>query len=879
MLKFVLFISICIFVSALTANFSEAASRPDEDNLTQDQAHDRREQIKNVDYDVFLKLKKGEDKYEGKVVIKVDLEDVDPLSIDFKTKKIESVKVNDKALSNYITKKGFIEIPEEALTESNKIEISYTGEYSKDGDGFQRVVDPEDKTEYIYTDFEPFQAHQLIPCFDQPDLKAKFNLTIEAPEGWVAIGNELVDSAKTANGVTTTVFKTTPKISTYLFFAGAGQFAIWKDKAGNIPLEIYARHSLKKFVDANRIFETTKKGLAFYSDYFGAPYPFSKFGQLFIPEFAWGGMENPGAITLNESMIYRGSPTKKVLDHRNDTILHEMAHMWFGDYVTMSWWNDLWLNESFATYLASLAMERALGSKSAPLDFHSEKGWGYWQDQLSTTHPIETTVRDVRTAKGNFDGITYAKGASSLKQLHFFVGEQGFRTGLRDYFKKYAFSNTSRVNFTDAISKASSVNLDDWTHAWLKTAGPNRIQPSFECSEDGKITNFVMNQMSNASDVLSPHKTQVALYKKNSSGKFEKIKSFDVNFENRETEVPVAKRTQCPDFVLANNGDYDYGLYALDSKSLKNAEDVLKGGIEDSLTRLMVWNALNQMVRDNKLRVSDYMELAMKGIDAEKDFEIVSILLGSHSSISENYFQYLTIEQRVALAPKFEKLIWQKLVSAKTSDLKKVYFDFYNGIAETPEAAGKLAGTLSGKTKVSGVDMDQDRRWKIVSTLTRINAQEAPAIIAAEVKRDPSTKGKRTAEAAKVGISTADAKADFWRSLDNTKDIPYSTLREASGHFDNYDHPELVKKYVDPFFNRVRKLNWEENDNLVEIYFEHLFPQSICTNDLLQQSKKNLEASKTLTAIARRSWTEANDELTKCVSIRANDKTAVKEQN
>ncbi len=869
-MKFIIVLSIFLFGLE-----PFAAMRKNEDNLTSELAQARRKQIKNVDYDVHIVLKKGAIEYSGRTLLKIDLADKNsPLSIDFKTKKINSLTVNGNAVADFKTEKGFIEIGPKHLASKVEIAVDYVGEFSKEGDGFQRVEDPEDKAEYIYSDFEPYGTHTLLPCFDQPDLKARFKLTVEAPAGWTPIGNDLIETAETVGSVTKSVFKQTPKISTYLFFVGAGDFVIWKDSAGKIPLELYARKSLKKYVDVERIFTTTKKGLTFFAEYFGVAYPFSKYGQVFVPEFAWGGMENPGAVTLNEKNIYRGKPTQKDLDNRNDLILHEMAHMWFGDLVTMKWWNDLWLNESFATYLANIAQDRALNSKGVWLDFHSDKGWGYWQDQLSTTHAIETPVRDVRSSKANFDGITYAKGAASLKQLHFFVGEKGFADGLKSYFSKYSFKNTVRLDFTDEIAQASKVDLTKWTHAWLQTAGPHRIHAEWSCDpKTKKISDFTLIQLQNASDALSPHRSRIGFYNKNAQGKLERTNTLDVSFEKRENKIEKAFGLSCPDFMYANADDQDYGLFALDSISLKNAEEVLKGNLNEPLTRLMVWNTLNQMVRDTQLRVSDYINMVLSGLESEKDPEILSILLGKYSAIRDTYFRYLTRVQRVNMAPKVEKLIWDKVQLAETSaDMKMVYFDFYTSIAVTNDSVARLSSILEGKVKVASVDMDQDRRWAIIKTLARLDATSVASLISAEEKRDPSSAGKRNAETSRVSLPTADAKAAFWRSLDNAKDIPNSTLREASGKFVDFDHPEITQKYVLPFFERVRKLNWEDNDSLVEIYFERLFPQNLCSKELLSVSKRHLGAAKTLTPYARRSWVEANDELNKCASIRAADK-------
>ncbi len=865
--------------------------RKNEDNLTEAFANFRRAQIKQVDYELSVDLKKGSETFGGEVVINAQLAQLKaPLSIDVKVKEIRAIKINGAEIKDYVSRIGSLDIPVKYLKDNMRIEIAYTGEFSKEGNGFQRVTDPADKSEYTYTDFEPYQAHYLFPCFDQPDLKASFKLKVTAPADWKVIGNDLIESTSAAESspkeykLTVTRFKTTPRISTYLFFVGAGEFTLWKDKHGDIPLELYARKSLAKYVDHKRIFDSTKKGLTFFGDYFGYKYPFAKYGQVFVPEFAWGGMENPGAVTLNERGIYRGTPKQSDLDDRDDLILHEMAHMWFGDLVTMRWWNDLWLNESFASYLASIATDRALNVKATWFEFFSTKNWGYWQDQLVTTHPIETKVQDVRTAKGNFDGITYAKGAASLKQLHFYVGEEGFREGLRNYFKKYAFKNTLREDFIREIATASKKDLSGWTKTWLQSAGPQRVKVDWSCkSENGvsKLSRFAIQQTANTSKVLSPHRTRIGFFKRMNNGKFEQIKTIDASYEKATTVLAEAKGLACPDFVYANVDDQDYALFSLDAVSLKAVQDVLRGGIDQPLTRLMVWSTLNQMVRDTSLRVSDYFEIVLAGLEKESDPAVLSVVLGNHSTIRDSYFQYLTRDQRTEMAPRLENLVWQKASEAPTTGgLRMIYFDFYSTIANSQAAATRIEEFLKGKASLKGVDIDQDRRWKLISDLARTGAGPAPAIIAAEEKADPSTTGKRNAFAARVSLPTAEAKKEFWTNLEKWKEVPYSNLRAASGKFNHPDKVELSEPYVKPFFQAVKAVNWadSENDNLIEIYFERMFPQTICSKGLLKESQSNLKASANLTPLVRRSWLEANDELGRCVAVRAADKAKVKER-
>jgi aminopeptidase N len=843
--------------------------RANEDNLTETFAEARKAQVKSVAYDLWFTLNKGAEGFSGKAILDVELTRTDrPLSIDLLWKEISAIRVNRKEVKNYVTRKGSFDIPAKMLAKNSKIEVEYTADYNKEGKGFQRSIDPEDNAEYVFSDFEPFFAHDLFPCFDQPDLKATFRVTVDAPADWKVISNTLPEETNTTSDRIHTRFKPTKPISTYLFFLGAGPFTEWSDKQGDTPMYIWARRTLAKYMDADKIFDTSRKGLRFYNDYFGYAYPFDKFGLIFIPEFAWGGMENPGAIAMNEHNIFRGPVPKAKIEGRDNLILHEMAHMWFGDLVTMKWWNDLWLNESFATYMASLAQDRALDQEVAWIDFAGGKTWGYWQDQLVTTHPIETAVPDVRTGKGNFDGITYAKGAASLKQLNFFAGEDGFKNGVRSYFKKFAFKNTKRTDFTNEIGTAAKRDLKDWTKAWLQTAGPNRVQTQWTCA-DGKVKTFKIEQKPSVSKTLSPHRTRIGLFRSGENGALEMAKAHDVTYAKNSTDVKELVGADCPDFVFPNVDDQDYALFALDPVSLKLAKPALTGAIQQPLLRLMIWNTLQQMVRDTQLSIMDYFNHVVAGLEKESDDSIIGLLLGRHSTIRDYYFHYLGKGEREVIAPGLEKTLWTRVAQEPAgSSLQMNFFDFYVSTAQTTDALARLRNFLAGTAVPSGIQIDQDRRWEIVSTLARNGVEGVNALIDAEEKRDITISGKRSAYAARAAIPLPEVKKSFWMEIQKPEKIPFSNLRMASRNFNNPNNVELSENYVKPFFSNVEKMDWSANDNLVEIYFENLFPHNVCTKQLLSESRTNFKKAKNLTPLAKRAWLEANDELSKCVAVR-----------
>lgn len=844
----------------------EAVPRKSEDDLSFLIAEQRKTQVKNIKYDLSFELEKGSPEFKGLAILEVELARLDlPLTIDFLSKKIESVKVNGELLTKYPLRKGSFDIPQKNLAPLLKIEVKYIGEFSKEASGFKRVIDPADQAEYLYTDFEPYYAHWLFPALDQPDLKAKFKVTVTAPSEWKVIQNELIESETKSGNKKVTKFHETKPLSTYLFFLGAGPFVEWKDNYGDLPLYLYARKSLEKYVDADEIMKTTKAGLKFFNDYFNYPYPFSKYGHVFIPEFAWGGMENPGAVTMNERGIFRGPVPQMKYDRRNSLILHEMAHMWFGDLVTMEWWNDLWLNESFATYLASIAQDRALDSELTWLNFFHTKTWGYWQDQLVTTHPIETIVPDVRSVKGNFDGITYAKGASALKQLHFYVGEEAFREGLRSYFKKYAFQNTQRVDFINAIATAAKKDLTHWTSTWLQTAGPNRVKVKIDCSDD-EIKNLSILQTPSVSKTLSPHRTRLAFYEEDGE-ELDLESTFDAVYSEKETSFSKLKGEDCPDFIFPNKDDLDYALFSLDEKSLKNSEKALVG-LPEPLTRLMLWNVLVQMVRDAELKPKTFFSYALKGIAQEKDEELLASLLG-RSLIGSHYYLYLTEIERSEIAQKFEEIIFKRMMeSEKGSSLQMSFFDFYVAVAQSPEAQKKLFEMLTKNTPPEGIVLDQDRRWSLILSLSSHGHPKARELVAAEVKKDNSTIGKRTALAARAAYPDLEEKKKIWQEIYNNKDLTHSDKREAGSRLHDPDAPELSQPFVGEYFKRITQMDWKSHDDVVDVYFRQLYPLNLCSKEVLKQSEKGLKKAQRLSTLAKRSWREAQDELKRCVNIR-----------
>lgn len=845
--------------------------RADIDLLTQEFANFRRTQIAgDVSYKLSLEFVPGSETFLGRTTIDADLMRLDaPLSIDFSGTKLSSVIVNGASLKDYSIKKGSVEIPASYLKDHVSVALEFEGKFADDGSGMNRFVDPADGKEYLYSDFEPYSAHRLFPCFDQPNIKAKYFVEVKVPKAWQAIGNNLIKTSEDLPGDKKIVsFGTTLPISPYLLFVGAGDFKKWQSVGPNsIPLEIYSRQSVASNVDAQNLFDITNKGLAYYQQFFDYRYPFEKYGQVFVPNFNPGAMENPGAVTLNEKMIFRDKPSKVELTDRADTILHEMAHMWFGDLVTMNWWNDLWLNESFATYMSYLALDQAFDLKEAWLDFYGEKSWGYWQDSLVTTHPVEASIENTDEAVSNFDGITYAKGAAALKQLHFFAGADGFQSGVRSYFKKYAFKNSSREDFTQSIAEASRRNLMPWTSAWLKSAGTNRVHVEWECSA-GKISKLNFIQEKNSGGSLSPHRARIGLF--NHELKTDEVvlsSQVDAEYSDRVTPVREAIGRACPEFVYPNVDDLDYATFALDSVSRAFAGRHLSQ-FKSSLLRALLWDTMARMVRDGQMKPQAFIKTLMDNIGAEKDGGVLNIALGKEALANTIYGNYLSVAERKSLAPKLENMLWSAVrANSEDRELTLSFFDIVLRFAQTKPSLKSLSDLLKGRGAADFPRLEQGRRWRVILALAKNGVKNANDLIKAERAKDNTNSGEIAALRALGAIPTTKNKEYVWEYAIKQKNL--ANVRALTSLFSNPNYPKLSEIFVDRYFKMVGTMDWRSKSWLLaNIYFENLFPGNLCSAAVLKKSEAAFkQVGHNLPSHVSRAWREDNDELARCIRV------------
>ncbi len=839
-------------------------------NLTWDEARARSARIRDPEYRLSLVLEAGKTDYRGEIVIGFQHTGSGDTFLDFQGEELSSMTVNDVAVKGAAVKDDRVSIPGNLLRPGgNEIRITYRNDYDKDGAGFHRVVDPADGREYVFTDFEPFDANRLFPCFDQPDLKGSYDFEVTAPPSWQVVSNGRTLSTRDQGSARVHRFEVQPRFSTYIVALCAGPFAVWSDPRATLPSRILCTQSMARYMDADEVFEITRQGFRFFQSWFGIAYPFKKYDQVFLPQFNSGAMENVACVTFNERHVYRHQATELERQGRADTILHELAHMWFGDIVTMEWWNDLWLNESFATYMANLALVEATRFKDAWEAFATgEKGWAYWQDQLPTTHPIETEVPDTRGTFSNFDGITYAKGASVLKQLAFHVGIEAFRKGVSAYLKRHSWKNATRKDFMDSIAAAAGVDLDEWTRVWLKTSGVNTLTPRLTVG-GGRIREFRLEQgEGNGDKVLRPHALQVAFYSRKGPGRIELSRVEKVQVQGASTRIARLEGGAAPDFVDANHDDHAYAKVFLDEGSLAFAKRHLEE-LPTSSLRAKVWNTLWMMVRDAAVAPAVYLDLFLSKASFETEPRILDEVFGRYGSLSTILSRYLDDRDREAYQDRLQALSWERVRAVATgSDLQKIWYGGLVLTAGSQEALARLAGLLEGTVRIPGIELDQDRRWGLVQKLAAHGHPKARALIDREKARDATERGQKTAWAAWVALPDPAVKAEAWKRFVEDKEAPLDHLRAGMGSFHQVHQRELTRSYVEKYFAALPGLATTRDDYFFRSFVSNLYPGLFIETGTRERTGEALALKPELPDFARRALLESRDDLERALRVR-----------
>ncbi|MFH9420924.1 aminopeptidase N [Streptomyces sp. NPDC017529] len=816
-------------------------------NLTRDEAQQRARLISVDAYEIDLDLSGAQEAGEGGTyrsvtTVRFDVAEAGAESfIDLVAPTVREVVLNGEPLDpGTVFQDSRIALP--GLREGrNELTVVADCAYTNTGEGLHRFVDPVDQQAYLYTQFEVPDARRVFASFEQPDLKATFAFTVKAPEGWKVISNSPAPEPRD----NVWHFAPTPRISTYITALIAGPYhsvhSTWEGEGRSVPLGIYCRPSLAEHLDADAIFEVTRQGFDWFEEQFDYAYPFAKYDQLFVPEFNAGAMENAGAVTIRDQYVFRSKVTDAAYEARAETILHELAHMWFGDLVTMEWWNDLWLNESFATYTSIACQAAAPGSRwpHAWTTFaNSMKTWAYRQDQLPSTHPIMAEIRDLDDVLVNFDGITYAKGASVLKQLVAYVGRDEFFQGVQAYFKAHAFKNTRLSDLLGALEETSGRDLKTWSKAWLETAGINILRPELQVAEDGTVTSFAVRQEAPAlpagakgEPVLRPHRIAIGCYDLK-DGKLVRTNRIELDVDGERTEVPFPENTPRPAVILLNDDDLSYAKVRLDEDSLRVVTEHL-GDFTESLPRALSWASAWDMTRDGELPTREYLELVLSGITKESDIGVVQSL---HRQVKLALDLYAAPDWReTGLAKWTEAALEQLRAAAPGSDHQLAWARAFAAAARTDAQLNLLQSLLDGTQEIPGLAVDTELRWSLVQRLAATGRADEK-VIEAELERDRTSAGERHAAAARASRPTAEAKAEAWASVVESDKLPNAVQEAVIGGFVQTDQRELLAPYAEKYFAEVKGV-WDARS--------HEMAQQIAVGmyPALQVSQETLDAT------------------------------------
>ncbi|MEU9789284.1 aminopeptidase N [Streptomyces sparsogenes] len=761
----------------------------------------------------------------------------------------------------------------------NELRVVADCAYTNTGEGLHRFVDPVDQQAYLYTQFEVPDARRVFANFEQPDLKATFQFTVTAPEGWTVISNSPTPEPKD----NVWRFEPTPRISTYITALIAGPYhsvhSSWEGEGRSVPLGIYCRPSLAEFLDSDAIFEVTRQGFDWFQQKFDYAYPFAKYDQLFVPEFNAGAMENAGAVTIRDQYVFRSKVTDAAYEVRAETILHELAHMWFGDLVTMEWWNDLWLNESFATYTSIACQASAPGSRwpHAWTTFaNSMKTWAYRQDQLPSTHPIMAEIRDLDDVLVNFDGITYAKGASVLKQLVAYVGEEEFFKGVQAYFKRHAYGNTRLSDLLGALEETSGRDLKTWSKAWLETAGINVLRPRIETDATGTITSFAVRQEAPAlppgakgEPLLRPHRIAIGLYDLDNTGKLVRTDRIEVDVDGELTPVSALAGRKRPAVILLNDDDLSYAKVRLDADSLAVVTEHL-GDFEASLPRALCWASAWDMTRDGELATRDYLSLVLSGIPKESDIGVVQSL---HRQVKVALDLYAAPDWReTGLARWTEATLDHLRAAAPGSDHQLAWARAFADTARTDQQLDLLAGLLAGTETIEGLAVDTELRWALLERLAATGRADEEAI-AAELERDRTSAGERHAATARAARPTPEAKAEAWASVVEDDKLPNAVQEAVIRGFVQTDQRELLAPYTAKYFAAVKGAWDTRSHEMAQQIAIGLYPNVQVSQETLDATDAWL-ASADPSAALRRLVTESRAGVERALKAQAADAAA-----
>ncbi|MEV7790702.1 aminopeptidase N [Streptomyces sp. NPDC087512] len=761
----------------------------------------------------------------------------------------------------------------EDLAADNELIVDARCAYSRTGEGLHRFVDPEDGEVYLYTQYEPADSRRVFANFEQPDLKAPFRFEVRAPEEWTVWSN---GAGERVDGVWR--FAETKPISTYITCVVAGPYHYVTDSYERvfedgtrleIPLGAMCRKGLAPHFDADDVFLVTKQGLDFFHDHFDYPYPFGKYDQAFVPEYNLGAMENPGMVTFREEYIFRGKVTQASYEARANVILHEMAHMWFGDLVTMEWWDDLWLKESFADFMGAFSLVGATRFTDGWITFaNRRKAWAYRADQLPSTHPVTADIRDLQDAKLNFDGITYAKGASVLKQLVAYVGQDAFLEGARRYFKRHAYGNTRLGDLLSVLEETSGRDMAAWARSWLQTAGVNSLTPQVLLDAAGRVDELaVVQEAAESHPELRPHRVAVGLYRRTDGGALERYARAEVDVEGPRTVVAELAGADAPELVLVNDDDLTYCKTRFDETSLATLREHL-GALTDPLARALCWSALWNMTRDALLPARDFTGLVLRFAGRESDIGVLQML---HSWADSALVHYVAPEHREDCGRQLgEGALRELREAAPGSEQQLAWARFFASVASDEAELGLLRGLLDGTEKIDGLDVDQELRWAFLEPLAAHGAADEQ-VLAAELARDDTASGKRHQVRCLAARPSAAVKAQAWEQVVESDLLSNALVEATIAGFVQPSQRELLAPYAEKYFAAIERVWSERSIQIGMDVVRGLFPSLRDSRETLDATDAWLAAHEDAAPALRRLVLEARDDLARALRGQACD--------
>ncbi|MGX1545119.1 aminopeptidase N [Streptomyces adustus] len=853
------------------------------ENLTRDEARERAALLSVDGYEVSLDLRSAvgdgdEEPRTFRSVTTIRFRCAEPGASSFAdlvAPGVTAVSLNGRDLDPGAVFDGS-RILLEDLAADNELVVDAQCAYSRTGEGMHRFVDPEDGEVYLYTQYEPADSRRVFANFEQPDLKAPFRFEVRAPEGWTVWSN---GAGELADGVWR--FAETKPISTYITCVTAGPYHYVTDSYSRtfadgttlrIPLGALCRKGLAPYFDSDDVFLVTKQGLDFFHDHFDYPYPFGKYDQAFVPEYNLGAMENPGLVTFREEYIFRGKVTQASYEARANVILHEMAHMWFGDLVTMVWWDDLWLKESFADFMGTFGNVGATRFTDAWITFaNRRKAWAYRADQLPSTHPITADIRDLQDAKLNFDGITYAKGASVLKQLVAYVGQDAFLEGARRYFKRNAYGNTRLGDLLSVLEETSGRDMAAWARSWLQTAGVNSLTPQVLLDAQGRVAELaVLQDAAESHPELRPHRVAIGLYRRTADGALERYARAEADVEGPRTVVAELAGAQAPELVLVNDDDLTYCKIRFDDTSLQTLRAHL-GDLTDPLARALCWSALWNLTRDALLPARDFVDLVLRFAGRESDIGVLQMLHAWADSALVNY-----------VAPQWRETGERLLTDGALTELRSAgpgsehqlaWARFFASVASAPADLQLLKDLLEGTDEIEGLVVDQELRWAFLEPLAAHGVADEK-MLAAELARDDTASGKRHQVRCLAARPSAAVKAQAWAQVVESDALSNALVEATIAGFAQPSRRELLAPYTQKYFAVIDRVWSERSIQIGMDVVRGLFPALQDSQETLDAADAWLSAHEKAAPALRRLVLEARDDLARALRGQACDAAA-----